>query len=125
MSKSGMKKAKVHVKSDRALELERQKQLEEQQAAETAAKKKAKKKEAVKITVHYMLGIYSLVFACFSWIIDYMGILAAGALVLSIISIIKLKAARDKYFWFAVSGAALSTIRLIWELVSIIQYFAK
>jgi Flp pilus assembly protein TadB len=125
MAKSGMKKAKIHARSERAIQQE-QELLQEQQAKENALmKKKQRRKTVMKETMRTMLGIYSLLFTVLAWMIDWMGLVALGALILSIVGIYKLKNQKDKYYWFCVAAAVLSAVRLIWELVNIIQYFLR
>ena len=125
MAKSGMKKANVHAKSQRAIAQEQEKQEELQKIEAEKAKKKTIKKQMMKTTARLMFGIYSLLFAALSWLVDWMGVLAAASLVLSLIGIYKTRQEKDRYYWFCVAAAVLSGIRLLWELIDILRYLVK
>jgi hypothetical protein len=72
-------------------------------------KKPRMKKKMIKITVHYMFGIYSSGVCMLFMAHRLYGHPAAGASWPLVLSGIKLKAARDNTIGSAVSGAALST----------------
>mgnify|MGYP007111638386 CR=1 FL=1 len=120
-----MKKANVHAKSQRAIAQEQEKQEELQKIEAEKAKKKTIKKQMMKTTVRLMFGIYSILFAALSWLVDWMGVLAAASLVLSLIGIYKTRQEKDRYYWFCVAAAVLSGIRLIWEIIDILKYLIK
>lgn len=125
MAKSGMKKANVHKKSDRAIEHELELQREQELKEKEVQKKKARKQVMMKETAKGMFGIYSLLFAVIAWLIDYMGIVAIISLVLSGVGLYKLKNNKDKYYWMCMGASIFAGIRFIWEAVDIIKYFLR
>ncbi len=125
MSKSGMKSANVHPKSERAAELSEEQQAELKRIDEEEAKRKAIRKKMMKDTGRVMLGLYSVMFAVLCWLVDWMGVIALIATVLGFYGVYKLKTKKDKYYWLCMVGGVAGAIRLVYELVKIIQYFMK
>lgn len=125
MAKNGMKRSDVHAKAESASKLSKEQQDELARIEAEDKKNKEMKKKMMKETGRVMFGIYTLVFAGLSYLIDFMGILAGISLVLGIIGMRKLKEHKDKYYWFTVAGSVLAGIRLVWEIINILKYFLK
>lgn len=123
---AGMKKSGAKKRSARSIEQEQQRIAEETAAREAAERKSRQRAKLMSDSKVIMLSIYGLAFGIISWLMDYMGVVALIALVLSILGLrVTDKVKTKTYYYCAWGGIVLSVSRLALWAYLIITYFAR
>ena len=112
-----LRKSKAKPRSQRSIDEENRRIA----AVEAYEQQIAKRKEDNKAMGMTVLCLYGLIISIIAWLIDYMGIVALMAVVVSFIGLRKVPEKSGRDYYACIAGLALGGVRFVMEMIPLIS----